>query len=120
MVVSNNGGSTWTTSNYTSGIQIAAYNSATWVNDSGTTMFFATGGLDTTAGYGTSGVLYISGVNEAVLPNVVGQTMQHNGSVRLGLNVGYNTSITSINAFKFYMGSGNIASGSISLYYFGR
>ena len=38
----------------------------------------------------------------------------------LGLNVGYNTSITSINAFKFYMGSGNIASGSISLYYFGR
>ncbi len=113
MVVSTNGGSSYLNSGYLSGYNFVAYNSAAWTNGNASTYFYLLVTQANTAGAGGSGHVFLYDVS-------TGNTLKINGaSTRsdslYGLLQG-NQSSNTFNAIQLAMSSGNISSGTFSLY----
>jgi hypothetical protein len=114
--VSNDGGSLWSTSGYIGAAIYAAYNTPPgWLNSGSAGSFYASSGLDT-AVQGTTGVLYLSNINTSSLALLSGQAFSYNSMPFFSLLSGI-SNIVGVNAFKFGFNSGNISSGTISLYH---
>ena len=115
MEVSQNNGSTWITTGYNGGVNYSAYNSASANNANSTAHFVLSGPLATT-------MTHVFTVNFA--PTNLGTNLIMSGygtwrDTTLATNAfgnfgGYST--TGINAVRFRMSTGNIASGYFSLY----
>lgn len=113
-VVSANNGSTYASSGYTNGINYSAYNSATVNNVNSTTFGVVTGNVSNVAGFAVSGmIIYNATIGGYAGPIQYGDTGL--GAQAFG-TCGGNTNVAATNAFKFSFASGNIASGSISIY----
>jgi hypothetical protein len=117
--VSTNGGSSYISSGYSSGINYNNYNSASFTNANSTTNAVLTGPLSTTSGYGFSGYLNCYNISNgdnvsfAGLGSFYGSSSGQGTMVTYGAGAGTTTDVT---AFQFSMSSGNIASGTISLF----
>jgi len=109
--LSTNGGSTYITSGYQAGNNITSYNSATFANQNGTTFFYLS--QSTFASF-TSGFLYLNNLTANAVCSVNGQFYQ-DGTFQ-GLSFGYNSGTTASNAFKILTSTGNMTSGTFSLY----
>jgi hypothetical protein len=119
LLISNNGGSSWVTSGYASGVNYASYNDTGWVNSTSSSFLTTSYLIDSTAGYGVNAVVYVGNI---FLPNycqTFGQSERYvSSTLGFGVMAG-NSGITGVNAFKWLFSSGNISSGTISLYYMG-
>ncbi len=117
--ISNNNGSSWVTTNYTSGINTSPYNSATLTNTNSTSDFVLSTGLDSALSMSTyHSVFYIYDVDVANIPYVSGQCSFYDntaGVTALG-NFGGSCTTTGVNALRFIMSSGNIAAGNFAVY----
>lgn len=111
MQVSNNNGSSFTASGYNSGINYSAYNSATVNNANATT--FAMIAASSSNGAQISGTIYITQGN-ANYWGTVSYTSTVTGVNSFG-TCGGGTGVGA-NAFQFSMSSGNMVSGTISIY----
>lgn len=114
--ISTNGGGAWQNSNYTLGQNNALYNSATYSNTNATTGFFLAGTLDTTAGDFASGIYWLNDINSGAHINGMGQNLVYASGNYSGITTGSNTVSTGTNALRFIMSSGNIATGTFTLY----
>ncbi len=117
-LVSTNGGSSYLATGYLSGENVYSFNSATGTNANGTTSVFMSGSLSTTAGFGTSGIIWCYDLTNGSQPMFSGQSAYRSstgGTLTLANLVATNTS-TTINALQFVMSTGNISTGTISIY----
>lgn len=115
-LISTNGGTSYLTSGYQSGQLAASYNSNVWANNNGTTAIFVSGGNVNTSGSGVSGNVNFYNITTASPPACLGLLYWNNGTTNLNQIVASNTTTAGVNAFRWLFGSGNIASGTISLY----
>ena len=118
LTVSSNGGSSYASTGYQSGINYWAYNAINPTNSNSTAAFLCTSALSNSAGIGCSGIIYVYNTTSGLDPVVNGQ-VTFNGST--SGNGAFNTvmgsvTTTTLNAFKLAMSSGNISSGTISLF----
>ena|ERR1700731_792327 len=111
MVVSSNNGGTYAVTGYTAGINYTSYNSATVTNVNSTTFIPLTSAASN--GVGISGTIFVTPNNGSFY----GQTsyLSTTSGVQAFGNVGGEFGIVA-NAFKFLSSSGNLTSGTISLY----
>ena len=133
MYLSTNGGSTYLNSGFGigNGCSYAAYNSTTYTNvyqgpgsSTNPSFFYLSGPLSNTAGQGLSGSFYLMDANPTFNgddPNIVGNVTfdgSTSGAATMGIIAGFinNTAVANINAIKFAMSSGNISTGTISIY----
>ena len=117
MQFSTNGGSSYLSSNYISGNFTLAYTATTLSNSNSTSNIILTGGV-TSTDTGLSGTLWCYGITTASQPNCTYDMTWKNSSsssARL-FGGGNNTTTAGVNAFQFAFSSGNIASGTITLY----
>ena len=114
---STDGGSTYLNSNYQTGVSVNNWNSAAMFNaTSATTNLISNTIVNNTRGL--SGTIYLYELPSAAAPFYHGTTY-YNTTLFGPINTtcyGLNTASTGINAIKFSFSSGNIASGTISLY----
>jgi len=116
--VSVNGGSTWVNTGYQGGFWSIPYNSATITNANSTTTIIISGPLSTTAGVGVNGYIYCNDVTNGSNMQVSGQNCFNGSTTGLGA-VGWfssTTGQTSVNGFQFIMSSGNISTGTFTLF----
>lgn len=109
---STDGGSSYVATGYTSGVTQVQYNSATWGNSNATTynmVAFNTG----TANNAGSGWVYMFSLTDGNRAKEL--ALSNNNSLAYALSQGYNTT-TSVNAFKLLMATGNINTGTFTLY----
>jgi hypothetical protein len=113
MLVSSNNGSTFASSGYTAGINYSAYNSATVNNASATTFAPITAAASNAATFTISGTVFFY-VGEG---NYAG-TVQFGSTVVAVAAFGTCGGTTGVvaNAFRFLMSTGNLTSGTISIY----
>lgn len=109
ILYSTNGGSSYLGSGYQSGYVTTAWNANSWTNTNSASV----GPLAiSNASFALSGYMYISNPAVALTASYTGQLFS--GSTQFVL-FGMNTN-TTINAIRFQFSSGDIASGTISLY----
>jgi len=109
MLFSTNGGSSYLGSGYVTGYVTTAWNSNTWSNTNSTSLCQL---ALADASLALSGYMYISNIAVALSPSYTGELFSGSSQFLL---YGNNTGNT-INAIRFQFSSGNIASGTISLY----
>lgn len=117
LTVSNNGGVSYASSGYFSGLSLWLYTSATTSNFNSTTFFQLTGGIINSAP-DCSGVLWIMDFTSGNYPKINGMLSMNGGAgpaVYFG-TFGGAVSTTSCNALKLAMASGNISKGTFTLY----
>lgn len=116
---STDGGATYVTSGYTSGINFAAYNTATLTNSNSTSVILLSDSISVTSGEGANGNCYMYDLTNTNISSITGQVCFRGATTGSG-TYGYlvaGTGPTSVNAFKVFMSSGlNIATGTFSLY----
>jgi hypothetical protein len=116
LTISNDNGSTYVTTNYQSGISSLPYDSTTISNINTTSTVYLSGALATTNG--CCGVAYLSiptsGAGFACTGTICYYANTSNKITAANINA-ENTS-TTMSAFKVNMSSGNITSGTFSLY----
>lgn len=118
MTFSVDNGSSYLSTNYAAGFQDWAYNTTTITNTNSTTYIPLTG-TDASTNLGINMYLNFFGLNSSDYPTFSGfgsYAMTSAPSITFTSNVGYNYTTSGVDAIKFYFSSGNIASGTISLY----
>jgi len=118
MQFSSTGGSSYINSGYQSGVTTTAYNSTTVANTNSTSQLRITGGINT-SGLGLASANFtIQNVTVGANITWCGTGMYNNGNnvAALTLIAGGLTNSSVINAFQFSMSSGNISSGTFTLY----
>lgn len=116
MEVSNNGGSSYSSSGYLSSNRYWAYNSTTLTNNTLTTAFRLTGPMSNTKNGAMA--LFIYNLNIGSATNLSGNANWSDttlGTTAIGINGGEGP-ITGVNALRFSFSSGNIANGRFRLY----
>jgi hypothetical protein len=114
LTVSANGGSSYASSGYESAFNATAYTTTTYTNNNATSSFIIT---DSTLSSLLSGSIWLYNLSNGNDPYISGR-MAYFGSAPTTIG-GYlfgNVTTTSINALKIAMSSGNITSGTVSLY----
>lgn len=116
MRFSTNGGSSYLTTGYTAGAQLYPW-SGGLTNVNSTTFCPLSGAADMTTGFPTSGQIFLYGLGISSIPVQTGEfsTAQAANMISGLLLGGYASAITA-NAIRFQMSSGNITSGTYSLY----
>lgn len=115
--VSIDGGSTYVSTGYQSGNNKNAYNSATLANSNSTSFFFTSPGIDNTAVAGVSGEVFLYGISSAGYKSLTGSlVLLEGGNVQMINAGGMQTTASLVNAFQWTMASGNISTGTISLF----
>ena len=92
------------------------YNSSSYTNSYSPTQLLLTSGLNTTNT--ANGYIYVYNINVAVSCHVCGQGAWYdntNSATALGI-YGGRIALTSVNAFRFMMSTGNISTGTFNLY----
>lgn len=111
-----NTGSGYISSNYQSGINRNVYNSTTVTNTNSTSSFLLSGPLSTTAGAsGYFDIFNATNGDEVMIAGQVSMIDNATSNLFISLIGGYNTA-TNITAIQFAMSSGNISSGTFSLF----
>lgn len=107
----NNGGA-YANSGYTGGVNYNSYNSTTYANVNATT--FAPMSSNVAAGFGVHGTVYYNYVSG----QYYGQAayLSSDTSVEVNAQIVGSTGLSNTNAFKFLSSSGNLTSGTISIY----
>jgi len=115
--ISTDGGSTYLSTGFNSGDQTFPYSTATQTNINTTTHFLTTGTIDNT-NPGCSGRITLFNITNGAYPCCSGHTQEYKSSVtQIGIIGGqYTTSAITVNAMKWTFSSGNISTGTISLY----
>lgn len=119
MEMSNNDGSSWVTTGYTSGCNHSAYNSATLTNTNSTAHWVLSGDVDTSSSSNhASGDCKILNTNTGGRTFIVGNCSfsRDSDSLTANGNFGGKAGSTGANAFRVLMSSGNITSGTFRLY----
>lgn len=116
LTLSVNAGSSYLATGYQSGINTNPYNSVTLTNANSTTAMPLCASQVNTSTVGVSGNIYLFNITTANNPEMIAQMHWNSGSVQFGQAVGNNSTTSGVNAFRFAFASGNIASGSITLY----
>lgn len=117
MQVSTNGGSSYIATGYTTGFNRSPYNSNTLTNNNSTTYVILSGTVANTAGIGTSGTLYCYNFNNGNTQAYSGTALYNAaGTTTIGFIGGTGPGTTTVNALQFIFASGNISTGTISLY----
>lgn len=116
VTVTVDGGSNYLATGYLAGVNSNPYNSATITNANSTTAMPLTGAQVNTSTVGVSGNVYFYNITTANLPEMTAQINWNSGSQQVGLAVANNSTTTGVNGFRFVFSSGNISSGSITLY----
>lgn len=111
--VSTNGGSTYSSTNYLSGINYFGYSSAVLANVNQTTGVIVATGIGTTNAASGNGICWCYGIEAAVNPFFISDFSVKNNFREMGTAT--NTAATTVNAFKIFGDSGNV-SGTISLF----
>ena len=115
MEVSNDNGSTWSTTGYATGLNYHAYNSATTTNQNSTSAFDFANSIGNTqifSGYG-----YIYDISQGRFISLMGKSIYKTSASTLTIgDFGGQSGITGVNALRFLMNSGNIFTGTFSLY----
>jgi len=113
---SNNNGSTYANTGYSSGINFTSYNSTSITNSNITTAFLLSGSAGTNSN-GMSGYCYLSNFNNGVQAAIAGQSnwLNPSSSVQFGSMGGVNGA-SGTNAFQVFFSSGNISSGVFTLW----
>lgn len=114
MLVSTNGGSSYLATGYSSGLNFNTYNSATLTNQNVSTYFKIFTGVAAGTNY-FSGTVWCYNITTANNPMIIGQLFGGNGPY-LQQIMGLNSTTSGVNAFQFLFGSGNITSGTITLF----
>lgn len=117
MLTSTDAGVSYDVTGYFSGLNKSAYNSATLANLNSTTEVILSGPIDS-ARY-ASGYVYGFGVGGNFFPHFVGESfwLDQGTSLRTYGTIGASSEQNfPVNAIKFLMSSGNIASGTVSLF----
>lgn len=118
MQISTDGGSTWKTSSYLTGINTMPYNSTTLTNTNSTADFVLSGPLDngssTSFAHGAIDI-YLPAANHAYIGGTISFFNNTGGVPTMGL-VGGKAGNSGTNALRLIMSSGNITSGSFYLY----
>jgi len=118
LTISNDGGATYASSNYRSGVTYSAINATTWSNQFTGSVFNICYNLSslTSSGCATGQIIFGNGTN-ATNCTINGQmSYQNAGTDMVFANIqGYQTGTTGINAFRFKASAGNITA-NISLY----
>jgi hypothetical protein len=114
MTLTGSGGS------YAAGTNYFAYNSATVNNINSASNILIGGALSNTASIGVSGSAYGYGMTSGTSePSVCGQVVFNSsalGTTAFGLSTGLSSSVSTITAFVFQMSSGNISTGTITVF----
>jgi hypothetical protein len=116
--VSTNGGSSYISTGYLSGINSSLYNNATFTNTNSTAGFLLMNALQT-SGPGGSGIYYLQNMTSgAGYPTIVGDAAYATASPWVKANVGglYNVSSTTVNAFQVVLTTTSILQGTFTLY----
>lgn len=119
MQFSTDGGSTWKSTSYTSGIIKSAYNSTTFSNSTSTTAFLLTGPItNSSANQTANGVFEIFSNNVAQDPYINGMCSYYDqaSAVPFQAMIVGQGGFTTANAYRFSMTSGNITAGTVTLY----
>jgi len=114
MKVSTNNGSTYLATGYQSGIYFIAYNNSGTGISGVTTDYDISTSIDNTSF--ASGQLWLTNTGNGATSQIYGNSTQISGGITYaGIIVGTNTA-TSVNAFQIIASSGNITSGTFTLY----
>jgi hypothetical protein len=117
MTVSNNGGSSYITSGYKSGLQVFSFNSATPTNSNITTSMQISGNYTTIAGEMGSGEVYISKLSSLNFMARGTALLVVSSGVFYEIFQGTNTANSGCNAVRFAMSGGSsISQGTFSVY----
>lgn len=119
MRMSNNAGSTYVSSGYLSGCNVYTYNTASGTNINSTTDWLLSGAIKGADGNQTAnGHVFVYNCNVGAKSYTTGQISYYdNGSSNTTMGYhGGSAGDTGANAFRFLMSSGNISSGTITLY----
>jgi hypothetical protein len=117
MTVSNNGGSSYITSGYKSGLQVFSFNSATPTNSNITTSMQISGNYTTIAGEMGSGEVYISKLSSLNFMARGTALLVVSSGVFYEIFQGTNTANSGCNAVRFAMNGGSsISQGTFSVY----
>jgi len=117
--ISTNGGSSYLSSGYSSGVNSSAANSATLANGYSTSGLLIVPSAANGSGAQTSCNAWLNALTSGSgYPYVITNCFGNNGSgYTMGFGGGsYNTGSTTVNAIQIIAGSGNISSGTFSLY----
>ena len=117
MQVSTNGGSSYINSGYTTGFNHFPYNSSTITNANSTTYVILSGSVANTANLGASGTLFCYNFKNGNTQAYSG-TANYNaaGTATIGFIGGVGPGTSPVNALQFLFASGNISTGTISVY----
>lgn len=110
------GGSNYLSTNYQSGSIFHTYNSATVFNDNSTSGIQLSGGQVTTSTVGISVWVWFYGLATSNQPKVYAIGYWNNGGPVSGRYITKNTTTSGVNALRFAMNTGNISSGSFTLF----
>lgn len=114
MLISSNNGSTWVTTNYLSGLYYVLYNSPTITNTNATAFFLINTGLISYAG---SGTIWLYNFGLSAQPQIVADSFSNSVATSYLVKTwGNNTTTANYNAIEFTSSSGNITSGTFTLY----
>lgn len=114
--ISQNSGGAWVTSSYKAGVNYTAYNATTVTNANSTAHYVLTGPA-TTDSSGINGYCYIYNANIGNNGYTTGiMNWQDNVLATSAIGIVGGNSSTGANAFRILFSSGNISSGTITLY----
>lgn len=115
LTISNDNGSTYVTTNYQSGISSLPYNSATVSNINSTSTIYLSAAIAGTVG--CSGQAFLTVVGGSPL-TLTGDTTYYANTTNVisSANLNATNTSTTMSAFKVLMSSGNITSGTFSLF----
>lgn len=116
LVYSTNGGSSYLNSGYATGYNINAYNSNVWTNGNSTAFVSMGAQNSTAAGSSDCGYLYIQDLTSGSYTKVIGGMCLNQGTTPYQSYCLGTQSTGSINAIRFLLSAGNIATGTFSLY----
>lgn len=116
MQVSTDNGSSYIATNYQSGKITVNYNSATWNNSNSTTAYILCGSFDTTAGNSGAGRIFIFDMLSGAKHKINGSSSILGGGITAQVIAAGSNTATSVNALQLAMSSGNIATGTFTLY----
>lgn len=115
MTISDDNGSTYKSANYQGGVQAFDYNSATPANTNSTSLIPLVLSVNNGAGAGWNGNMTIYNVGQTGRFSMAGLS-SNSGGYQCGIIMGMNTGQIVVNNIRFKFGTGNISSGTFSLY----
>lgn len=119
LALSNDNGGTWIAADYLSGVNYYAYTATAFTNANATTFIPLGQGLsNSTSNVSSCGYIYFYNMNQAIIPTVQSQNLGFvsGGTLNNFISGGTNTVSNTINAFQLLMSSGNISTGTFTLY----